>query len=151
MKTVLYWDRANVAHNAILVPWDEVTAILGRPHDGSAEDDDAIIDALPDLPPWAADAEGWTEAAGWGLIGPELAIVMEAEDTARQIGTALAGQGRGPWAQARAFLSAFSDWGHAVSMLGHEAALAAAAAGFQEETDAPCIICGAPGCRSRCI
>lgn len=62
----------------IVVTWGEVENLLGREHHGDAEDDSALVGALlaAGAPAWVADAEGWVDEYGWGLIGPE----MPAED-----------------------------------------------------------------------
>lgn len=59
---------------AIHLPWQEVEAILGRPHEGRPEDDGRLVEALlvAGAPEWVRDAEGWADESGWGLIGPAL-------------------------------------------------------------------------------
>ena len=59
---------------AIQLPWDVVEAILGHPHEGSAEDDARLIEALvrSGAPGWVRTAEGWVDEHGWGLIGPRI-------------------------------------------------------------------------------
>ena len=54
-------------HEAIQIPWRQVRAILGRPHEGCADDDWALVDALLDLgmPAWIRDASGWVDEYGW--------------------------------------------------------------------------------------
>ena len=61
-------------HEALQIPWDQVEAILGRPHEGSAEDDEVLTNVLLDLgmPAWVRDASGWVDEYGWGLIGPPI-------------------------------------------------------------------------------
>jgi hypothetical protein len=61
-------------YEAIQIPWDQVEAILGRPHAGDEDDDWALVDALLDLgmPAWIRDASGWVDEYGWGLIGPPI-------------------------------------------------------------------------------
>lgn len=61
-------------HQAVQLTWQQVTEILGRDHDGSAEDDARLVEHLRSIgaPEWIEDAEGWTDAEGWGLIGPAL-------------------------------------------------------------------------------
>jgi len=54
-------------HEAIQLPWDVVEAILGHPHEGSAEDDARLIEALvrSDAPGWVRTArDGWTNTDG---------------------------------------------------------------------------------------
>jgi hypothetical protein len=62
-------------HAAIILRWADVEAILGHPHGGDADDDARLKAALlaSGAPAWAADAEGWLDEHGWGLIGPRLA------------------------------------------------------------------------------
>lgn len=59
-------------HDAVFLPWGVVETILGHPHTGEPEEDSLLIQYLLDAgaPRWVTDAEGWTDAAGWGLIGP---------------------------------------------------------------------------------
>lgn len=59
---------------AIQVPWDDICTILGYHHEGSAEDDEALTRTLlaTGAPEWVADADGWVDEYGWGLIGPEI-------------------------------------------------------------------------------
>jgi len=59
-------------HEAIQLTWRQVTEILGHEHDGSAEDDRRLIEALREMgaPEWIEDADGWINEHGWGLIGP---------------------------------------------------------------------------------
>lgn len=61
-------------YEAVQVPWGDVTALLGHPHEGSAEDDESLICALMErgAPKWVRDAVGWTDEHGWGLIGPAM-------------------------------------------------------------------------------
>lgn len=70
-----YNTRTCKAHKAVQLPWDLVEEILGHPHEGTPEDDHALVRYLvaqPDCPAWVEDAEGWTDEIGWGLIGPEI-------------------------------------------------------------------------------
>jgi predicted DNA-binding protein len=57
---------------AIYVRWSEIEAVLGRPHEGSPEDDDLIIELLlgQGAPDWIKDAEGWVDEDGWGVYRP---------------------------------------------------------------------------------
>lgn len=61
-------------YKAIQVPWDLVERIIGRPHDVSEADDEALMSALlrsGDAPEWVRDSVcGWTDEHGWGIIGP---------------------------------------------------------------------------------
>ena len=61
---------------AVQIPWPEVEAFLGRPFgpDGILADEAILVAALLDAgaPGWVRDAEGWTDEAGWGLVGPEI-------------------------------------------------------------------------------
>jgi len=70
-----YTNSQGQAYEAIQLPWDVVRGLLGRDHDGSAEDDARLIEALREMgaPEWIDDAEGWVDGHGWGLIGPEVA------------------------------------------------------------------------------
>lgn len=68
-----YSDR-DQSYKAVLVLWDTISDFLGRDHDGSADDDQTLIDALiaGGAPDWVRDAEGWVDSSGWGLIGPRI-------------------------------------------------------------------------------
>lgn len=68
-----YATRAGQTHDAIQIPWDKVSEILGHKHDGSPDDDDSLVVWLRanGAPAWVDDAEGWGDEDGWGLIGPE--------------------------------------------------------------------------------
>jgi len=70
-----YTDAQGIEREAVFLTWDQVRGILGRDHNGSAEDDRRLVLALRALgaPPWIDDAEGWIDETGWGLIGPEIA------------------------------------------------------------------------------
>jgi hypothetical protein len=70
---VTYSDNAR-EYLAVQIPWAEAERTLGHPHDGTAEDDAALVGALLDAgaPAWVGSAEGWTDQRGWGLIGPAL-------------------------------------------------------------------------------
>ena len=67
-----YTTEMGDEHEAIQIPWPQVEAILGRPHEGCAEDDWALVYALLDMgmPAWVHDAPGWIDEHGWGLVGP---------------------------------------------------------------------------------
>lgn len=75
MRTT-YQSDGGTEHEAIQLPWHVVRSILGRNHDGSAEDDARLIEALREIgaPEWIEDAEGWTDEHGWGLIGPRASV-----------------------------------------------------------------------------
>ena len=72
-----FTDGQGQEYHAIQLTWQQVTEILGRDHDGSAEDDARLIEALRSIgaPEWIEDAEGWTDEEGWGLIGPQISYV----------------------------------------------------------------------------
>ena len=67
-----YSDRRGVLYTALHLPWQVVTEILGHDHTGTAEEDQLIVQVLlaAGAPDWTADAEGWVDEYGWGLIGP---------------------------------------------------------------------------------
>lgn len=68
-----YTDEQGTEYHAVQLTWAQVAEILGRDHDGSAEDDRRLIEALREIgaPTWIEDADGWTDEYVWGLIGPE--------------------------------------------------------------------------------
>lgn len=70
-----YRDNLGILHEAIQVSWDTIAATLGHEHEGTAEDDAALVAWLLDsgCPAWVVGAEGWTDGFGWGLIGPVIA------------------------------------------------------------------------------
>lgn len=70
----IYGDGWGREYHAIKLSWDQVRAILGCDHDGSAEDDARLIQALREMgaPEWIDEAEGWNDEYGWGLIGPRI-------------------------------------------------------------------------------
>lgn len=72
MYETTYTDRDGTAYLAIQIPWGEIEALIGRPHNGHPKDDRALLRALrkQGSPKWINDAEGWTDEYGWGLIGP---------------------------------------------------------------------------------
>lgn len=75
-----YRDAATgTDHVALMVDWHIANAFLGHQHDGSGDDDRVLVEALlaAGAPAWVADAEGWTDEHGWGLIGP---VIEEADD-----------------------------------------------------------------------
>lgn len=59
---------------AIRISWDDIEELLGRPHEGTEEDDSKISDALEDacnVPTWALYAkEGAILIDGYYLLGP---------------------------------------------------------------------------------
>ena len=69
------YTRDGRCYEALQLPWDVVTAVLDRHHDGSGEDDALLVNVLLQsvAPEWVRDAEGWVDEHGWGLIGPEVA------------------------------------------------------------------------------
>lgn len=81
-------------HEAIHIPWEEVTEILGEPHDGKPSQDERLVAHLryEGAPAWIEDAEGWVDEDGWGLIGPPSigARVREAREDAGLSQVALA-------------------------------------------------------------
>jgi hypothetical protein len=76
------YSTGRTEHEAILLPWAVVTDILGREHRGTGEDDALLVDVLlqSGAPEWVRTAEGWTDEYGWGLIGPELAVIESQGD-----------------------------------------------------------------------
>lgn len=69
------YTRLGCDYRAVQLPWDLVEEILGHPHEGTPEDDHALIRCLiaqPDCPAWVENAEGWVDENCWGLIGPEI-------------------------------------------------------------------------------
>jgi hypothetical protein len=69
------FTEGDITHEVVGVRWDEVTGLLGRPHDGSPEDDQALTRALvaAGAPAWVASASGAIDESGWYLLGPEAA------------------------------------------------------------------------------
>lgn len=69
-----YHHRDGTTSRAIFWKWDDVASILGRPHEGTAEDDQVLITLAMQqgAPAIYADASGWIDEQGWGLIGPEI-------------------------------------------------------------------------------
>lgn len=66
------FTSGHTTHDAICVSWDDVAALLGRDHEGTAEDDTKLVDALREAgaPTWAASASGAIDESGWYLLGP---------------------------------------------------------------------------------
>lgn len=66
------YSAAGAEHEAIQLPWDTVTEILGHPHTGDPDEDEVLVAALvaAGAPSWVEDAPGWVDEYGWGLIGP---------------------------------------------------------------------------------
>jgi hypothetical protein len=60
-------------HPAVYLTWGEVAGILGRPHQGTAEDDQRLVEALlaAGAPTWVEKAPGWIDERGWGLYRPQ--------------------------------------------------------------------------------
>jgi hypothetical protein len=71
-ETTTYTDDNGKAHTAISVDWNDVTAFLGRAHNGGDCDDEEISEALiaSGAPGWVDIAEGWVDGDVYGLIGP---------------------------------------------------------------------------------
>lgn len=69
-----YSDGRGNTYQAVQLSWDRVHEILGRDHDGSAEDDARLIETLRKMgaPEWIDGAEGWIDEYGWGIIGPDI-------------------------------------------------------------------------------
>lgn len=71
-----YNDGHGRLYNAVHLTWTEVEEILGEPHTGDPEQDDALVRHLllhESAPEWVEDAdEGWVDEEGWGLIGPRI-------------------------------------------------------------------------------
>ena len=72
--TTLVWQRTTYSdghqeHPAVYVRWEDVTAYLGRPHDGDPEQDERLVQGLLEsgAPDWVQDAPGWIDEHGWGL------------------------------------------------------------------------------------
>jgi hypothetical protein len=70
----LQWQRTvysdgNQEYPAVYVRWDDVTAYLGRPHDGDPDQDERLVQGLLEsgAPDWVQDAPGWIDEHGWGL------------------------------------------------------------------------------------
>lgn len=72
LDATTYTDLDGTEHHAVQITWQQVREILGHEHTGTAEDDRRLIQALRDAgaPAWVAEADGWTDDRGWGLIGP---------------------------------------------------------------------------------
>jgi len=72
--TTLVWQRTTYSdghqeYPAVHVRWDDVTAYLGRPHDGDPDQDERLVQGLLEsgAPDWVQDAPGWIDEHGWGL------------------------------------------------------------------------------------
>jgi hypothetical protein len=72
--TTLAWKKttygnASRQYPAVFIRWDDVTAYLGRPHDGDWVQDARLIQGLLEsgAPDWVQDAPGWIDELGWGL------------------------------------------------------------------------------------
>lgn len=70
----VYATRTGQTHDAIQIQWNRVAEILGHEHEGTPEDDAALVEHLKaqGAPEWVKDADGWNDEDGWGLIGPEI-------------------------------------------------------------------------------
>ena len=70
-----YTDHENRRFEAVQVTWADVRAMLGREPRGDAAEHAVIVAALiaAGAPEWVAEAEGWTDEIGYGLIGFEIA------------------------------------------------------------------------------
>lgn len=86
MYETTYQHSSGKRHHAIQIPWPRVAEILGHDHEGTPEDDAALVSALraEGAPAWADDAEGWVDERGWGLIGPLAVVGYEDEEEARE-------------------------------------------------------------------
>jgi hypothetical protein len=75
--TTIYSDHHGREHEAIQVPWTRVAELLGREHNGSAEDDLALKTLLlaDGAPDWVEGAEGWIDECGWGIYDALLPLV----------------------------------------------------------------------------
>ena len=72
--TTLVWQRTTYSdgrqeYPAVYVRWDDVTAYLGRPHEGDPDQDERLVRGLLEsgAPDWVQDAPGWIDEHGWGL------------------------------------------------------------------------------------
>lgn len=72
--TTLVWKRTTYSDGhqefpAVYVRWDDVTAYLGRPHEGDPDQDERLVQGLLEsgAPDWVQDAPGWIDEHGWGL------------------------------------------------------------------------------------
>ncbi len=70
----LVWQRTTYSdghqeYPAVYVRWDDVTAYLGRPHEGDPDQDERLVRGLLEsgAPDWVQDAPGWIDEHGWGL------------------------------------------------------------------------------------
>lgn len=73
------WTRTTYSdghreYEAVLLPWPEVTRILGGEHTGAPDEDRRLVAYLLEAgaPEWVRGADGWIDEDGWGLIGPQL-------------------------------------------------------------------------------
>lgn len=68
-----YTDSHGDAYQAIQIPWQQVTAMLGHQHDGGVEDDDKLVELLlqDGAPTWVANMDIWKkDEKGWLVKGP---------------------------------------------------------------------------------
>lgn len=79
--TITTYHRGSTRNEAIQIAWPIVRDILGHIHDGSPEDDEALVSWLvaQGAPQWVRTAEGWIDEHGWGLIGPALPPTVQTE------------------------------------------------------------------------
>lgn len=64
-----YTDVIGNEYDAMKIPWDSVTKILGHKHRGVGEDDWALCDWLEQQGfGHYHETGGWTDEDGWGLI-----------------------------------------------------------------------------------
>jgi len=70
----LQWQRTvysdgSQEYPAVYVRWDDVTAYLGRHHEGDPDQDARLVQGLLEsgAPDWVQDAPGWIDEHGWGL------------------------------------------------------------------------------------
>lgn len=72
-QNTTYTDHQGQSYPAVFLTWDQVEAVLGRGHDGTAEDDQELVEALigAGAPDWVEEGLGWTDEQGWGLYRPQ--------------------------------------------------------------------------------
>ncbi len=71
LSTATHYGQDRTAVN---VSHSDVEELLGRPHRGTPEDDEAVTKALLDsgAPAWAETAEGVEDEDNWIVVGPVL-------------------------------------------------------------------------------
>jgi hypothetical protein len=69
-QLVEYTDARGERFEAVQVPWSEVERTGG--YDPTPDGDRGLVALLliAGAPSWVQTARGWTDEAGWGLIGP---------------------------------------------------------------------------------